>query len=87
MDPESLNDLINELGNVNDESIPQWALLLMQCMKGLLHEFKDVSELKIKVNKLEENKRLSEVIDKMEIRMEIFLQIDFIFKFPVLELD
>ena len=84
MDTE-LNTLITDLDTVDDNTIPQWARVLIQSMKGLLNVLKNYDELSRRVEILESNKsvcensstlltqenvRLNELIQKLEVRID-----------------
>lgn len=66
MDTNSLTNIINGLDsvNVNDDTIPQWALLMLKGMKFLLNGFQEISELKSKVDALESFKTVNEQVTK-----------------------
>ena len=85
MDNDSLNTLITNLDSVHDDSIPPWALVLLQSMKGVINGLKVIDELVQRVTKLEdfkrvsetittqlqdENKRLHDAINKLEMRVD-----------------
>ena len=80
-----INTLITNLNAVDDNNIPSWALILMQCMKGLLNILNKHNELSQKVEKLdstiavcqnntsllqEENKRLNKTVSLLEAKVD-----------------
>jgi hypothetical protein len=83
-----LNTLITDLDTVtdtDDNTIPQWARVLIKSMKGLLTVIKNYDELSLRVEILESNKavcensstlltqeniRLNELIQKLEVRID-----------------
>ena len=74
MSSESLNELSISLDNINDNSIPPWALLLITSMKSLIDELKGFNELIHRVTRLEDFKAVSETVtarlDANSIRLE-----------------
>ena len=42
---EVFGTIIGKLNAVDDNAIPPWALLIIESMKGLLEEFKTMSDL------------------------------------------
>ena len=85
MENNSLNALIDNLDSVNDNSIPPWALILLQCMKGVIKGLQVIDDLVHRVNILEdfktgnetiaknlhdENQRLNAVITKLEMSVD-----------------
>ena len=85
MDNALLNDLINKLDSAVDDSIPSWAVVIIECMKGIVNGLKVIDDLAQRINMLEdykgvnevttkhlqdENKRLNGVITKLEMRVD-----------------
>ena len=62
MDNNSLNALIDNLDSVNDNSIPPWALILLQCMKGVINGYKVIDDLVQRVIILEDFKTVNEIL-------------------------
>ena len=58
----SLEDISEKLNSINDNSIPAWALLLMESMKVIIDELKVVKDLAARVNVLECFKAVSEKV-------------------------
>ena len=58
----SLEDISEKLNSINDNSIPAWALLLMESMKVIINELKVVKDLAASVNVLESFKAVSEKV-------------------------
>ena len=80
----SLDSIISKL-IVDDPSIPQWALSLMEAMKVVINELKVVKDLASRINELEgfkaiseavnshlqeENTRLNHLISKLEAKVD-----------------
>ena len=80
-----MDQLLSNIGNLNDTSIPPWTLILIEGMKILVTELKVVNELVSKVDDLEnykeddetlkqdilnEDKRLYERIDELELQID-----------------
>ena len=47
MNTDKLEQLSTNLSGVTDPSIPQWAVLLIECMKGLITEIKVLNQTEI----------------------------------------
>lgn len=63
METESLNTLIGNLNSLDtDNSIPQWALLMIECMKTLITEIKGVNDIIKRVHVLEDFKSVNEAV-------------------------
>ena len=84
MDGNSLNQLTTKLDTI-DQSIPPWALLLIETMKGVITELQNFNELNKRVVTLEdknavaetittnlsnENSRLNDLVVKLEARID-----------------
>ena len=81
MDAE-LNTLIANLNTVNENDAPQWALIIIQSVKGLFTVIKSFSEITSRLNDIksvcennstllfQENKRLKTKLEDLENRIE-----------------
>ena len=80
-----LNTLIESLDAINGENVPQWALLLIKSMKGLITVFSNFNAITQRLEILESNKsihentssllqadnfKLNERIDKLELKID-----------------
>ena len=83
MDINKANDLITKLNNTNE--CPSWAIVLVEVMKEVLNEIKNISSLVNRVNELEsckvisdrvsdelkhQNKKLNEKVSKMSKQID-----------------
>ena len=60
----SLDAITVKLNDVNNASIPPWALLIMESMKAVICELQVVKVLASKINELESFKAVSENISE-----------------------
>ena len=60
MNTNSVNELLIKFNNLNDESIPKWAIVLIDCMKILIEEFKGFSDILSNNVRLEDYKAINE---------------------------
>ena len=54
MAADNLDDLLYRLTNVNTDGIPDWALLLFDCFKGVITTLKDNKSLNVELNNLQD---------------------------------
>ena len=63
MDTISYNELLETFNNTrNNESIPDWASVLIDGMKAIITEFKGINEVLTKIKVLEDFKAVNETV-------------------------
>lgn len=67
MSNEYLNKIIDDINEATDESVPQWAKVLIECFKGLVNQIKETNKIVQRVDELESlNAVHKTVTDKLE---------------------
>ena len=68
METSKAEDLVSSFYNNNANSVPEWALMLIELMKELVNQVKTVNTLATRVQQLEDSKCVSErVTDQLMV--------------------
>ena len=66
-----MDDILNDLSNVNDSSVPPWAKVIINSMVIVINELKCVKELSKRLDELESYRTVTEKItDKMQTEIQ-----------------
>jgi hypothetical protein len=71
MSASILENLLSKLNNVNDPNIPPWALIIVECFKGLINVFHEFTTKNDELNNLKsENATLLDEINVLKLRVD-----------------